>query len=40
MAIIVGDVIDLQQRHHPWNVPRLIDEEGFSQPPPPDLVPQ
>ena len=30
MAIIVGDVTDLQQRHHPWNIPHLVKKiKGF-----------
>ena len=25
-----GDVTDLQQRHHPWNIPLLVDKiKGF-----------
>ena len=27
MAIIVGDAMGLQQRHHPQNVPHLVDKE-------------
>ena len=31
MATMFGDVIDLQQRHHPWNIPHLVEKIKGSQ---------